>query len=470
MKNGNESIKKGIVVIFAANIINLCISLIRNFIIPKYLPVNTYADIKLYQLINSYGGLIALGYIDGVHIRYGGKNIDEIDRDSFVKNLSTFRIMELLIILLVVMVGVIDRNYIIIFSAFSVLAINITGYYSSFFQATGLFSYYTKILNASSIMLFIMNMVLLFLVKVYDAPYYIIGYLLIYVMVWISVEIIFSRLSGIKPSFTQFSFVEARDTIKTGFFLMCGLLASNFMTGMDRWFVKGLLGTTCFAMYSFAASTEGFLGYAVSPISLTMYNYFCREKDLKNILRFKDCIILFATVIIGAAFGVKFILEHYLTNYNSANNVIFLLFASQLLYSIIKCLFINLYKAQKRQNEYFTKMVITVIAGVFFNVIAYCVYKEMETFAVATLCSSILWCVLCSVDFKELKFGLRETAYIIIVLSVFIGSGLFLESYIGLVVYYSVVGIMSLLMYRKTLIYLLNAMKMVLRKRKENAN
>lgn len=466
MFKGTENIKKGIIIIFVANIINLCISLARNFILPKYLPIEIYADIKFYQLINSYGGLLALGYIDGIHIKYGGKNISQIDKVSFLKNLSTFRIIEVIIVLNIIIIGALMKNYILIFSALSILTINITGYYSSFFQAIGLFSYYTKILNTSSIMLFIINMVLIFLVKTKESYYYILGYVFVYFFIWVIVEIFFYNLSGIKPKYFQFSFKEAKDTICIGFFLMCGLLASNFMTGMDRWFVKVCLTTTHFAMYSFAVSTEGFLGYAISPISLTMYNYFCREKDIKNILKLKDCIILFSVLIIGSAFGVKIILENYLKKYYMANNVIFLLFASHLLYSIIKCLFINLYKAQKRQKEYFIKMVIVVIVGIFFNIIAYFICKKMEAFAIATLLSSVLWCICCCLDFKELKFGIKEFLYIGIVIIVFLYCGIRFNSMIGLILYYLIIMGLSLVFYRELLCYLTEKLKEYLKLRR----
>lgn len=460
----NESMKKGIVVILVANIINLLISLVRNFILPKYLPIDTYADIKFYQLVLSYGGLMAVGFIDGMYIKYGGKTIDEIDVIDFRNNLATFRILELVIVICSVAVGLFVNSYIIVLAVLSIFAINIADYYKCFFQATGMFSYYTRILNASTIMLFLMNMVLLFVVKVYAPQYYIAGYLLIYTAVWIVVEIIFSRLSGIKPRFIYFSFEQAKNTISTGFFLMCGLLASNFMTGMDRWFVKGLLSTSCFAMYSFAASVEGFLGYAVSPISVTMYNYFCKNRDKEEMLRIRDVIILFSTALIGAAYCVKFILEHYLTNYTAAQGVIFILFASQLLYSVIKCLFINLYKAQKRQKEYFVKMIITVVAGIIFNCVAYLLLKQMETFAIATLCSSILWFVLCCLDFKEMQFGIKEFSFIAVEISVFIFCGYYFNSVLGFFVFYSTYILLSLLFYKKAIIYLVGLV------RKENAN
>ena len=52
--NVKDNLKKGIMLVFIANLLNLVISLVNGFILPKYLSVESYADIKTYQL---YAGL-----------------------------------------------------------------------------------------------------------------------------------------------------------------------------------------------------------------------------------------------------------------------------------------------------------------------------------------------------------------------------------------------------------------------------
>ena len=48
---------------------------------------------------------------------------------------------------------------------------------------------------------------------------------------------------------------------------------------MDRWFVKALMTTLAFAQYSFAVSMENFMNVAVTPVTTTLYNYFCKATD-----------------------------------------------------------------------------------------------------------------------------------------------------------------------------------------------
>ena len=63
-------LKKGILVIFKANIISLLFNLLTSFLLPKYLTVDSYAAIKTFQLYVTYVGLFHLGYADGMYLKY----------------------------------------------------------------------------------------------------------------------------------------------------------------------------------------------------------------------------------------------------------------------------------------------------------------------------------------------------------------------------------------------------------------
>lgn len=75
IKNAKNSLSTGMLVVLVANIFNLSLSLIRSFLLPKYLSIPAYADIKTYQLYLSYSSLLTFGYIDGMYLRYGGVDL-----------------------------------------------------------------------------------------------------------------------------------------------------------------------------------------------------------------------------------------------------------------------------------------------------------------------------------------------------------------------------------------------------------
>ena len=76
------SLKKGIIYVFVANLINLIISLAKGFILPKYLSIESYALIQTYLLYVSYVGLLHFGYLDGLYLKYGGRNFEEIKAEE----------------------------------------------------------------------------------------------------------------------------------------------------------------------------------------------------------------------------------------------------------------------------------------------------------------------------------------------------------------------------------------------------
>ena len=97
--------------------------------------------------------------------------------------------------------------------------------------------------------------------------------------------------------------------------LTVGNLSSVVLTSMDRWFVKALMTTLAFAQYSFAVSMENFMNVAVTPVTTTLYNYFCKATDKSQIQKTRNYVMVFAAAIVSCAFPARFILEIYLTKY-----------------------------------------------------------------------------------------------------------------------------------------------------------
>ena len=86
------SLKKGAMYVFIANVINLIISLFTGFVLPKYLSIETYSSIKLFQLYITYIGILHLGFSDGMYLKYGGKTVEEVDKKEVLAEFKTFKI------------------------------------------------------------------------------------------------------------------------------------------------------------------------------------------------------------------------------------------------------------------------------------------------------------------------------------------------------------------------------------------
>lgn len=430
-----EGLKKGIVQILVANIINLIFGIGTGFLLPKYLSVESYSQIKTYQLYITYVAILHFGYNDGMYLKYGGKSICEIGHRSIEKDLSTLRIFQFVMMLFGICLALFLRDIPLLMAAIAVLPQNIIAYFKNLYQAVGQFKRYSKIMNFTTGITFAINMVLIAIVKTDNYILYLVGYVALSATLWIILEHNLHHNGDIKLCVTSFSFTALKENISGGILLLLGNFSSQLLTSLDRWFVKFLIGSLAFAQYAFAVSMENFLNVAVTPISVTLYNYFCKNNNDEQVLKIRELIIAFATIIVAAAFPVKFILETFLQKYLVSTIVIFLLFAAQVFYIIIKSIYVNLYKARKMQKQYFSKLCIIIVIAFLFNVVCYIAYPVKEAFAIGTLLSAIVWFFLSQFDFKNLKYLRRHYVYLTVEIAVFIFCGCTFSAIIGGVIY-----------------------------------
>ena len=429
-----NNLKKGMMEILLANIINMVFNLLTNFLLPKYLSVDSYAAIKTFQLYTTYVGIFALGYADGMYLRYGGKEIDKIDRKELKTGMVSFRTMMLIESAILIPLALLFRDRIIIAFAMTIMSANMASYFKNLYQAVGEFKSYSKILNLTTIFTFIANMALLFIVRTDDYFLYLISYVIVDTIIWFALEINISKiLEGVEPGHVSIKLLW--EDIKAGFLLMIGNFSNILLSSMDRWFVKVMMDSAQFAYYSFAVSMEGFLNVAITPITTTLYNYFCNHSEHDDVIRIRRYVMLFGTVIVAAAFPARFIIEILLQNYTGAINVLFILFGTQMVYIIIKCVYVNLYKAFKKQNLYFIRLILILIIGAILNWSFVQIYPYKEAFSYGTLVSAYIWLIFSIWDFKEYKFEFREWLYLFIEVTVFITCGILFNSITGLLIY-----------------------------------
>lgn len=465
-RSGVLQLGMGMITVLIANIINMVFNLLINFIQPKYLPVDSYAAVKTFTLYLTASGLFHLGYEDGTYLKYGGKLIQDINKNEINANVATLRVFQLVMMTLSFIVGVILDDIVVKIFALMLLPYNMTMHFKLFYQATGEFGLYGRIMNSATIFSFIGNIILIFLFKKTELQWYLMLQVLIYAFIWIILEVRLRKGLCPKSKILLFSMPQFVRNISSGFFIMIGNFSSIFLTSMDRWFVKGLLLTTDFASYSFAVSMEGFITVAISPFTVTLYNFFCQEQRIEQIKKMHNYILLFASLLASLAFPIKFILEIWLVDYLESTIVLFYLFGSQILFIIIKSIYVNLYKARQENGRYFIKLLIVLISGAVFNALCFLVWHVKEAMALGTFLSSVLWFALCQSDFKEIKYDWRHFSYlgISVVSFMILGNGFHAQT--GFISYIAILFISAGIFVRKDLAEIMKLAKRILQRRK----
>ena len=346
-----QNYEKGILIVLCANLINMFISLVTNFILPRYLSIEAYATIKTFQLYVSYIGLFHLGYSDGLYLRYGGKSIKELDKNTINLSISTMLYFQIFVAIVVAIYAILNRNIILIIFSLDIIGFNLIGVFKNIYQAIGEFKRYANITQVVAVINFIINIAFIFIVKTDNAIYYILGYTIVDIVVFLYLEYDLKKTLKIGKLQLRFSLTELITNIKDGILLLFGNLTSIILMSMDRWFTKIYMYAVDFAHYSFAVSVENLLNVAITPVSITLYNYLCNNQEKDKIRKIQTAIIIFSSLIVFFAFPVKFIVCKFINKYEGAMIVIVILFATQFFSIVIQSIYVNLYKAQKRQKN-----------------------------------------------------------------------------------------------------------------------
>ena len=460
------SFKKGIVYVCIANFINIFISLFTGFLLPKFLSVDTYANIKLFQMYVTYIGILHFGFSDGMYIKYGGKDLDILNKDELNDEFNTFKLFQMMVSIICILVSIILKNTILFFCFLVILPINIGNYIRNLYQATGRFDRYSKYMNINTIMIFIINITILFILRSDNYYIYIIFYCVAYFLYGFIVNRELKQVLGKKTKSIDFKYMF--DNIKNGFLLMIGNFANVIFTTIDRLFVKYIMDNVKFAYYSFAVSIENLLNTFILPISTVMYNYLCKHNSEEEVIKIKKIIMIFAAFLMVLAYPSIFVIRTFIVTYLESINVLILLFGAQYVSIMIKTIHINIYKANKKQNLYFVIMFIIILLSILLNIMFYILDKTIVSFALATLVTNLIWFIINEICLKKYKLNNLDYLFFVLQLICFICFTLIFNCIIGCFIYILVTIFNVVFFERKEFIYLIKeCIKFIKEKRRK---
>ena len=148
--------KKNLLHIIFANVFYLLVVAGTNFFLPKFTSIETYAAIKEYTLyLTTYSTILTFGYLQGMYIEYGGKELEKISADDVGINITSFFILQFPAAVMISLIGAYKGNVAITAVGIGILATNMQGFYQMLYQATGDFKAYGTALNVSRVAIFV---------------------------------------------------------------------------------------------------------------------------------------------------------------------------------------------------------------------------------------------------------------------------------------------------------------------------
>lgn len=443
------NLKRNILRIFSANFLTMISGILLGFVVPAVLSVDSYAYFKTYTFYISYIGLLHLGFVDGMYIKYGGKELIDLDKSEFKLEHRVFIIFQIIITLLCLVIALVKKDIILILFSLSIIPINTFAFFSLFYQSIGEFKKYTNITYVYTIIYLLLNVILAVVFRNDNYILYCITSIIANGIVFLYLEFkYFKQFKGIKAKYDS----KVWNNIKVGFFILLGNLSVLMFYAIDRWFIKFFYTVSDFAYYSFAISMLNIINLLISSISIAFFNYLSKGENVEKIKKLKDYFLILGVFASFGYFVFAGIVNIILRKYIHALDIIAVSFASYPYMIVINALYVNLYKARKKEKMYFKVVIFMVIISAFYNTIAMIINKNPVSIAVATTLSFITWYLYSVKDFRYLKSTKKEILYLGINTVSFLALSNFFNWLIGGVVYFIIAIVTTIILFKKEII------------------
>ena len=364
--------------------ISLLMSIIINLILPKVLGIKDFSYWQLFIFYSQYIPFLHLGLNDGVYLRYGGTEFENLNKGVIKAQLflgliyqSLFCIVLCFFSWLIILYE--HRLIFIILSIIYFMFYTVQNYLGYIFQATNRFDWFSKAIILDRIFFIIMMLISLFM----NEKFYLI-YIIIYILGQL-LSLIYSLIKGkdiILSKIVNFreNVEELILSLKAGSKLMLANIASMLILGSGRQVIDMTWGVLTFGKISFAITLGNFFLIFIRQVGLVMFPTL-RQLN-KNEQRYiyelsRKGIFLFLPVVYILYFPLKFILSIWLPEYIESLNYLSLILPICFFDAKMQILFNTYLKVKRKENTLFKINALALLISVLLTFIGVFIFDSV---------------------------------------------------------------------------------------------
>jgi O-antigen/teichoic acid export membrane protein len=384
----------------------LLFGFIQFLIIPKYLPLEDYGYWQLFVLYAGYVGILHFGFINGIHVRWAGKELDQVGNEftrafQFVllEQLVVMPPLSLLLFLLLEpplqWIGVMVLVYAFI--------ANLGAFFTWTCYAVRKFRLLTvvNIGSGASSLLFI---VLFFTLDYLDYQHVVFASLGAYFLVLFAFVFYFRRyLWRRMPSFSSL-LAYGKENISLGLFVLLGNFVVVLFMTTDRLFISSFFPIESFAIYAFALTVAAVAYTFVGAVAQVFFPYLSGAASQLRTRAYqlgKPAIMLTWGAGLAMYFPVSKLVEFYLPQYTASLPIMQILLCTVGFGSLIQILHASYYLAYRKQRQYFLWGITSLALLAMLIFLAIRIWGTLQSVASATLISFAVWYVMNELSLKS---------------------------------------------------------------------
>lgn len=369
----------------SANLTSLLVTSIVVLVLPKVVGVEEYSYWQLYLFYSAYVGFLHLGWNDGIYLRYGGREYNDLNKSLFFSQFYTLLVSQTVIALIIYMVSFSiteDRNRMFIFQMIALALIIVNTRFMLLFvlQATNRIKENARVTIIDRVVfIFLICLLLLFGVKNYElmivADLVSKTFSLLYAM-FCCKEIVFVKVSKF-----YFTLKETIDNISVGIKLMFANLASMLIIGVVRFSIERTWDVVTFGKVSLTLNLSTLMMTFINAVGIIMFPVLRRtnEKNLSSLFfTIRDSVMVILLGILTLYFPIKKIMSLWLPQYADSLIYLALLFPIFVYEGKFSILISTYFKTLRKEKLILRVNLATLILSFLITYISTQIFKNLE--------------------------------------------------------------------------------------------
>ncbi|EKN71334.1 polysaccharide transporter [Neobacillus bataviensis LMG 21833] len=444
MNNKAVTFLKNFSYTLSSNLISLIISTIVILIVPKLLGVEDYGYWQLYLFYSSYVGFLHFGWNDGIYLRYGGKEYNDLNKNLFFSQFWMLVIFQIIISVFVICLSITfstdtNRSFILIMTALCLLIVNVRFMLIYILQGTNRIKEYAQITMMERV-LYCLLILLFLLVGVREYKILIVAdlagkFISLFYSIYSCKDIVFKKVTTF-----YFDLKETYENIRVGIKLMFSNIASMLIIGIVQFGIERTWDVATFGKVSLTLVISNLMMVFISAVGVIMFPVLRRtnQEMLPNIYKTMRTTLMAPLLgLLMVYFPLKVILSVWLPQYEVSLMYMALLFPMCVFEGKMSLLINTYLKTLRKEKWMLTINIVSVLFSLVLTAFFTIVFKNLSFAIVSIVILLAFRCAIAEVYLsKILNISVQKDIILELVMTlVFILTGWFLSPGIGIVSY-----------------------------------
>lgn len=375
----------------SSNLISMIISTLVVLVVPRIIGVEDYGFWQLYLFYSSYIGFLHFGWNDGIYLRYGGDEYENLDKPLFFTQFYSLLFFQAVFAIIVSFISFYfindgDRMFILQMIAMEIIVVNSKSMLTFILQATNRIKDYSKV-TIFDRLLYVSLIVFLLVLGVSNYRLLIIADLLgkmasLFLAMYLAKDIVFRKITDFKNVVD-----EIIANISTGIKLMFSNIANMLITGVVRFGIEQNWSVAVFGQISLTLSVSNMFLVFINALGMVIYPLLRRISSTSLAKVYSIMRDLLMAVVIGMLIfymPIKLILSQWLPQYAESLNYMALLFPI-IIYESKMSLLINTYMKALRFEKILLKInIVTMVLSFILTYLSTSVFNNLD-FAILSI-------------------------------------------------------------------------------------